>query len=956
MAIYPESQVPTSLHDPLLPWLWYSLSLSEIHQFMLRLANFINVVKSRSIRKALEDLKSDNDSGLDLSKLVSDCIKMFKDNAQYRDDIRFLKIWFLHIGFCKDFGSIFTEMLEKKICVGQSLLYVWYASYIESKGKLYDAQMVYQMGILRNAEPVEWLKKAQALFLDRMSELVNSSSLEKVDGGESIQSEESHINPWSSSTMKNLLRRTNTQITKYDGCRSSNKPYSGKLALSSQNLSRNKIIEIGGRKYQIKGRAGQGGFAQVYKACLISNPDEIVALKIQKPPFPWEFYMYRQLDQRILAEDRSSFGFAERMHLYSDCSVLVCDYLANGTLQDTINSYVVTGKSMEEVLCIYYTIEMLYMLETLHGAGIIHGDFKPDNLLIRYASVLRVRFLVTTITRPFGRDDLVGDGLRDRSGSWRDQGLCLVDWGRGIDLRLFPDDIEFKGDCRTSGFRCIEMQQNKSWKFQVDTYGLCVIVHMMLHNCYMEIQEKPSPDGGYIYLPKSPFKRYWNVDLWKNFFTKLLNNCPGSNDKNLLQDLRESFQGYMCSNPQLIKKLKELLLKQRASFVELPKVSSWSISSPFSIPKLAGKAGTSSSINHNGTVKISLLEWPVMVDSDEWRRTRGGGRLGFKWSFRPQPAFALSGHNREHGPHLPRFIALTRKNRQYGPTGGYVIENSGVQHPDLHLNWQSRLPPHVEAPSKKGAANRGPVRPLSYYVADVVSEIAAAPFNNIKLLIQNQNEMLKQGRGFEPYRGSYQCFARTVRVEGHFSLWRGNTDNITGSVTSKALEVSLNDYLQRSFSKLKRDNAKNLESFFKWVGWKAAANSVAAVPPLLFVYPLGLRIWLMILRHLLILVVPWTLPIKMVDNSYNRLTVRYGVLAAGGLAYHPFDTKRRRMMMTSGEAFKYNNSWDAFIQVIEHEGANSLFKGFAAAFLHSFVISVVLFGYVALMHRKEERS
>lgn len=27
------------------------------------------------------------------------------------------------------------------------------------------------------------------------------------------------------------------------------------------------------------------------------------------------------------------------------------------------------------------------MLETLHGVGIIHGDFKPDNLLIRCARV-----------------------------------------------------------------------------------------------------------------------------------------------------------------------------------------------------------------------------------------------------------------------------------------------------------------------------------------------------------------------------------------------------------------------------------------------------------------------------------------------------------------------------------------------------------------------------------------
>lgn len=54
-------------------------------------------------------------------------------------------------------------------------------------------------------------------------------------------------------------------------------------------------------------------------------------------------------------------------------------------VQDAINCNVVTGGCMDEVLCIYYTIEMLSMLETLHGSGIIHGDFKPDNLLIRYA-------------------------------------------------------------------------------------------------------------------------------------------------------------------------------------------------------------------------------------------------------------------------------------------------------------------------------------------------------------------------------------------------------------------------------------------------------------------------------------------------------------------------------------------------------------------------------------------
>jgi hypothetical protein len=49
---------------------------------------------SRSIKKALEE---DSRSGVDLSKLLSDCIVTFKDNGQYRNDGRFLKIWFLYV-------------------------------------------------------------------------------------------------------------------------------------------------------------------------------------------------------------------------------------------------------------------------------------------------------------------------------------------------------------------------------------------------------------------------------------------------------------------------------------------------------------------------------------------------------------------------------------------------------------------------------------------------------------------------------------------------------------------------------------------------------------------------------------------------------------------------------------------------------------------------------------------
>jgi checkpoint serine/threonine-protein kinase len=47
------------------------------------------------------------------------------------------------------------------------------------------------------------------------------------------------------------------------------------------------------------------------------------------------------------------------------------------------------------------------------------------------------------------------------------QGLCLVDWGRGIDLKLFPTGTEFCGDSGTSGFSCIEMQEERNWTYQV---------------------------------------------------------------------------------------------------------------------------------------------------------------------------------------------------------------------------------------------------------------------------------------------------------------------------------------------------------------------------------------------------------------------------------------------------------------------------------------------------------
>ncbi|XP_042509703.1 mitotic checkpoint serine/threonine-protein kinase BUB1-like isoform X2 [Macadamia integrifolia] len=154
-----DSEDNASANDPLLQWLW-------------------------SIKKELEGLTSSVDSVSQFETLLKDCILKFKDDNRYRNDVRFLKIWFLYVDAVEDFESVFKMMEDSRICLTYSLRYESSALFLESKGKLLDALEIYRMGISRNAEPLERLKKAEKLFISRMSAIVDACSLK----------EEEHVN------------------------------------------------------------------------------------------------------------------------------------------------------------------------------------------------------------------------------------------------------------------------------------------------------------------------------------------------------------------------------------------------------------------------------------------------------------------------------------------------------------------------------------------------------------------------------------------------------------------------------------------------------------------------------------------------------------------------------------------------------------------------------------------
>jgi serine/threonine protein kinase len=45
------------------------------------------------------------------------------------------------------------------------------------------------------------------------------------------------------------------------------------------------------------------------------------------------------------------------------------DYYPNGTLHDIINAYMANGKRLDENIALYYTVELLRIVESLHSCG-----------------------------------------------------------------------------------------------------------------------------------------------------------------------------------------------------------------------------------------------------------------------------------------------------------------------------------------------------------------------------------------------------------------------------------------------------------------------------------------------------------------------------------------------------------------------------------------------------------
>jgi len=118
-------------------------------------------------------------------------------------------------------------------------------------------------------------------------------------------------------------------------------------------------------------------------------------------------------------------------------------------------------------------------------------------------------------------------------------------------------------------------------------------------------------------------------------------------------------------------------------------------------------------------------------------------------------------------------------------------------------------------------------------VSAAVSKTAAAPIERVKLLIQNQDEMLKAGRLDKPYKGIVDCSARVMKNEGFVAFWRGNLANVIRYFPTQALNFAFKDYFKKMFG-----FSKEKDGYLKWFIGNLASGGAAGACSLFFVYSL----------------------------------------------------------------------------------------------------------------------
>ncbi|WPT13100.1 Putative inactive serine/threonine-protein kinase bub1 [Picochlorum sp. SENEW3] len=243
----------------------------------------------------------------------------------------------------------------------------------------------------------------------------------------------------------------------------------------------------------ITGKIGSGSYANVYGG--IDNSEKAhVALKLQSPPCPWEWFLCKVLEGRVGHHDVCKLVIPSKMLLSEEFSLIVMPKGEQGTLQDLLNRFLHDGKHVDQSIAASMSLCLFEAVKQLHDNKIVHNDIKPDNIMFAI--------------------DSAGEHMS----------FSLIDIGRGVDLQLLPENTLLFGDSETDSFRCVEMRESKPWLWQADTYAMACVLHCIIFGKYMEVERVIDQQTGETFVRSSMrFPRAYDEQVWESIFRDLLN-------------------------------------------------------------------------------------------------------------------------------------------------------------------------------------------------------------------------------------------------------------------------------------------------------------------------------------------------------------------------------------------------------------------------------------------------
>jgi len=238
-------------------------------------------------------------------------------------------------------------------------------------------------------------------------------------------------------------------------------------------------------------KIAEGGCAKIYLSSCNENLRKKLVVKEEQTSSVREVNMVSTARNRLLQSDELK-NFTEFILNFHFCAqfinktLTIYDYHPKGTLLDWVNACRFKKIDFNRKLV---GKQLMQIVHALHCVSILHGDIKPDNLLVVAET-------------------------SDQRGC-RVAQLKLIDFGRAIDLTSYPKNTVFQARSHTSGFECIQMLENKPWNYHIDFFGIAATCYQLIYPQYLK--PKQFADGRW----GTPEGR--KHSLWDTFFDELLN-------------------------------------------------------------------------------------------------------------------------------------------------------------------------------------------------------------------------------------------------------------------------------------------------------------------------------------------------------------------------------------------------------------------------------------------------